>query len=290
MGKIKITKRDLKEDEVKTFGMKVIAYVKENYTILIIALGIVVVGLIGFKLYQYRQQIILRESNKLFTYAINLYETGLMRENDPKRREDYLRESIRYCEQLVRDFPGARLVPVALYLEGNAYYMLNDFDQAITIFQRYVETVKDDVEKAKGYVALGYSFENKFFYQRTDQSILQQAMRSYERAIETGKDSYVAYEAMLCKARLLELMGKNDEAAALYEKVMNDRKFVIDELKQQMAMHDKTGKRQKELTMEQQILQGINDALSIFTFYKTAELNLTRLRGQSIQQESSSTE
>ncbi|MCD6386282.1 tetratricopeptide repeat protein [Candidatus Sumerlaeota bacterium] len=290
MGKIKITKRDLKEDEVKTFGVKLLTYAKENYTILIIALGIVVVGLIGFKLYQYRQQIVLRESNRLFTFAINLYEQGLMRESDPKRREDYLRESIRYCEQLLRDFPNARLAPIALYLEGNAYYMLNDFDQAITIFQRYVESTTDELEKAKGYVALGYSFENKFFYQRTDQSILRQAMRSYERAIEMGKDSYIAYEAMLCKARLLELMGKNDDAIALYEKVMNDRKFVIDELKQQMAMQDKTKRGQKELTMEQQILKGINDALSIFTFYKTAELDLTRLRGQTSENTSSSTE
>ncbi|MCX7766624.1 MAG: tetratricopeptide repeat protein [Candidatus Sumerlaeia bacterium] len=280
MGKIKITKKDLKEDEVKSLGVKLAQAIRDNSTYVIIGVAIIVAGLIAVKLYQYRQNIVLRESNKLLTIAMNIYERGLMQEDDPKRREDYLREAIRSADQILRDFAGAKVARFALYLKGNAYYMLNEFDQAITVFQQYVETAKDNLDQAKGYIALGYCFENKFFYQQTDQGMLQQAMRAYEKAIELGKDTYLAYEGMFCKARLLELAGKKEQALAIYEQILKDREFVIKDFEQRSAEIAKVAQRNKETSLEQQIIQQIYDGLRVFTFYKTAEMEITRLRGE----------
>ncbi len=278
MGKIKITKKELKEDEVKTFLVRASTYLKENYTIVIIAIAVIVVAFIGFNLYRYRQNLVLEESNKLFTFAINLYERGLMTEEEAQRREEYLREAIRNCEQILRDYPNADIAPIALYLQGNAYYLLNDFDQSITIFQQYIETTPNNIEKAKGYAALGYAFENKFFYERTDQSILDQAMRAYERAIDLGGDSYIAYEAMLSKARLLELMDQKEKAVEIYEKVMADRKHVVEDFQKRVANLKEKG---MDKTLEEEIVYQINNALQLFTFYKSAELELVRLEGSS---------
>lgn len=277
MGKIKITKQDLKQDEVKTFGMHLVQYVRENYTLIIIVLALVLVGFIGLRLYKYRQSIVLSESNKLFTIALNLYEQGLMVEEDKQRREDFLNESIKTAEQVLRDYPNAKIARHATYLEGNAYFDLDDFDQAITMFQQYTETATDDLDAARGHIALGYCFENKFFFERTDTSIIQQAARSYEEALNLGKESYLAYEAMFCKARLLELQNRKDEAIVLYEKIMNDREFVFKDFEKRVASISEDAS-----TIEQQVIQRMNSALQIFTFYKSAELELTRLRGQKI--------
>ncbi len=280
MGKIKITKKDLKEDEVQHFGMNVVTYIKENYTILVIILALIVVGFIGVRLYKYRQSIVMQESNKLFTVAINYYERAVMAEQEPQRRQDYLNECIKTCEQILRDYPGAKVSRVALFFEANAYYLLNDFDQAITLYQQYVESATNDLDEARGHISLGYCFENKFFYERTDQNILDQARREYERAIDLAGDSYLAYEGMLCKARLLELAGKKQEAIALYEKVMDDREFVMKDFEQRVAALEE--RPQEELSIEQRIVKQVNSALKIFTFYRSAEMELTRLRGETM--------
>ena len=201
-----------------------------------------------------------------------------MVEEDPQRREDFLKECIKSCEEILRDYPGARVAEQALFFEGNAYYLLNDFDQAITLFQQYVETTKDDFEIARGYIALGYCFENKFFYDRNDASIIQQALRSYEQAIDKAGDSYLAYEGMLCKARLLELQGKKDEALALYDKVKQAREFVLKDFQERVASLEA---REGEMGFEHQIIKQVNEALQIFTFYKSAQLDGQRLRGAS---------
>ena len=112
MAKIKITKQDLKEDEVKNIGMNAVHYVQENYTFIVIILAIVVVGLIGMRLYHYRQNIVLKESNTLFIKALNEYERGLMTTDDMERRKEFLESCITSCEQLLRDFPGAKIARV----------------------------------------------------------------------------------------------------------------------------------------------------------------------------------
>jgi tetratricopeptide (TPR) repeat protein len=282
MAKIKITKQDLKQDEVKSFGMKVGHYFQENYTFIIIILAVVVVGMIGLKLYQYRRAIVLRESNGLFMRVLNQYERGVMTADDQARRREFLEGSITTAEQLLRDFPSAKIARPTLYLEGNAYYLLNDYDQAITIFQQYVESARDNMDQAKGNIALGNCFENKFFYEQTDQGVLEQAMRAYERAINQAGESYLKYEAMLNKARLVELKGEKEEALAIYEDVMEAREFVVDDFNQRMAEIEELEQAKRDVPFEKQILKQVNEALTIFTFYKTAELEISRLKGQNI--------
>ena len=87
---------------------------------------------------------------------------------------------------------------------------------------------------------------------------------------------------MLNKARLLELKGEKEEALAIYERVMSAREFVIDDFNQRMASIEEAEKASSDVSFEKRMIKQINEALTIFTFYKTAELEISRLKGQNI--------
>jgi len=67
MARVKITKKDLKEDQIRNFGNKAYAYIKENQKRITIGLAIVCVILIGFKLYSVQRKSRIQESNILFS-------------------------------------------------------------------------------------------------------------------------------------------------------------------------------------------------------------------------------
>ncbi len=282
MAKGKITRKQLKEDEVRTFGMKLYSFIRENTRLCLIVLAALVVVYISVKAYNYRQDVALRKSNQLLTWTINIFENGLM-ETDQTKREAVLNQAISYAEQLVDDFPTSKAARQAQYLQGNAYYFMNDFDRAISSFQHYIQTAQTNEDRAKGYVALGYSFEDRFFYNEQDQSILRQAEKAYDQAIEFGKETYIEYQALLCKARLLELRYKNAEAMEIYEKIIADREQL--ELKMaktssvQGSGTDEPTKRPQRSQAEM-LSQQIKMLMDLFSFAKTAELNLDRLKGE----------
>ena len=284
MAKGKITRKQLKEDEVRTFGMKLYSFICENIRLCLIVLAALVVVFISVKAYNYRQDVVLRKSSQLLTWTINIFENGLM-ETDQTKREAALNQAISYAEQLVDDFPKSKAARQAQYLQGNAYYFMNDFDRAISSFQQYIQTAQTNEDRAKGYVALGYSFEDRFFYNEQDQSILRQAEKAYDQAIEFGKETYIEYQALLCKARLLELRYKNSEAMEIYEKIIADREQL--ELKMaktssvQGSGTDEPTKRPQR-SQEEMLSQQIKMLMDLFSFAKTAELNLDRLKGEKI--------
>ncbi len=264
--------------------MKLYTFIRENIRLCLIILAALVVVIISVKIYSYRQDMVLRESNQLFTWAINIFENGLM-ETDQTKREAELRQAIGYAEQLVDEFPKSKAARQARYLQGNAYYFMSDFDRAISSFQHYIDTAQTNEDRAKGYVALGYSFEDRFFYNEQDQSILRQAEKAYDQAIELGKETYIEYQALLCKARLLELRYKNTEAMEIYEKIIADREQLKLKMAKTSSVQDSGTDEPTQWSQKSQaemLSQQIKMLMDLFSFAKTAELNLDRLKGEKI--------
>lgn len=284
MAKGKITRKQLKEDEFRTFGMKLYSFVRENSRLCLIILAALVVVFIAREMYKYRQNRVLRESNDLLTWVINTFESGLT-QTDQTKREAALKQTISSAEQLLEYYPKSKAARQARYFQGNAYYFMDDFDRAISSFQDYIQTAQTDEDRAKGYVALGYTFEDKFFNNEQDQSILLQAEKAYEQAIEFGKGTYIEYQALLCKARLLELRYKNEEAMEIYKKIIADREKL--KLKIAKASSDQNSgtagsKKQQQRSQAQMLSQQIKMLMNLFSFANTAELNLDRLQGEKI--------
>jgi tetratricopeptide (TPR) repeat protein len=270
MAKIKITKKQLKQDEVTNFGTKLYLYVRDHNREVIIALVVALVVLVGLRIYASRKAAALEESNNFLTNITGVFHMALA-ESDAKKREEYFKQVLTYCDRLIQGYGGTRAARQASFMKGNVYYFLNDFDRAITEFRRYIDSAQTNEDRARGYNALGYAFENKFFYQGTDQTLLQEATKAYDLAAEAGKGTYLEYQALLAKARLLELKFKDEEAMAIYEKVMKDR-----------APEERPVKASKKTERLDLLYQQIKDAMDLFSFAKTAELNLDRLKGEKL--------
>jgi tetratricopeptide (TPR) repeat protein len=268
MAKIKITKKQLKQDEVSTFGTKLYVYVTENWRTVIVVIAATMIVLIAIRIYSNRKIAVLEQSNELLTNVTGIFNAALA-EPDAKKQEEYFKQALTWCDRLTQGFAGTDAARQAQYMKGNIYYFMNDFDRAITEFRRYSDSAKTDSDRARGYVALGYAFENKFFYQGTDQALLQEASKAYDLAAETGKGTYLEYQALLAKARLLELTFKDDEAAAIYEKIIKDR------TSEEPAVAAGPKQDRRDL-----IYDNIKAAMNLFTYAKTAELSLERLKGE----------
>ncbi len=274
MPRVKVTKKELKQDELRTFGMNVYDYTKKHQNSLIAILAALVVILIGLKLYSYHRQTAAREANLLFTQATNNFQAGIFAEKFEDRIKK-LNVCIEDCKRLINDYSSSPLALDALYLEASAAFFksntASDYDEAISLFNKFIDRARTPLEKAIGNVGLGYSYENKYFLSENLQ-LLPQAMRAYEQAIALGKDTAVGAEATLCKARLLELQRKDDQAAELYEKVKEERKG-----HPLVASIPKTDFRDPQLNY---LYKQIKAMRGLFSFSQTAEFALERLKGK----------
>ena len=274
MARIKIRKKDLKVDELRTFGHGVYEFVKNHQNKVMIGLGILCVILIGLKLYGVTRRETLRQTNDLFTQASNSFQMGLMSTTLEDRVKN-LNTCIENCKRILQDYGSSPLAQNVLYLQGSALFfkanVADDYDECISIFNQYIDRAGLEKDMAVGYVALGYSYENKYFLTE-DRSYLSQAVKAYEKAIETGKDSTVGAEGKMCKGRLLELQYKDDEASILYESVKEQRK-----LKPLVASVPDAQFRDPQLNFMNNQLNTMKD---LFSFSHSAQMALERLEGQ----------
>lgn len=272
MGKIKIRKKDLKKDEVGEKLLRWVQWIRDHGRLLVIAIVLIGVVCIAALIVQYRKNVIKVTTNTFYKPAAVAFEMALMEEEEEERTKLF-QASIDRCDRIINEFGGAPLTRNARRLKASAYYYMNSFDPAITEYQQIIETAKGDLEKAAAYKNLGYCFENKYFNQQEDLMLLEQAIGSYETAIELGKDSYIAYDAMLAKARLLELQFKNQEAIEVVEKIAEARTpekiFNDPVLPDQPSIID--------LMLNQLRARKIG---SLFGFAQTAQLATERLKGE----------
>ena len=92
-----------------------------------------------------------------------------------------------------------------------------------------------DVDKARAARASGICWENESFL-REDASMLDKAMVAYDETIKLGGESYIAYLAMVDKARLLAANAETrPEAVTLLERVVEERQKMADEVSTKSA-------------------------------------------------------
>lgn len=274
MAHVKISKKDLKEDELRSFGTRAYDYIQKHQKPIMIVLAAICVVLIGLKIYSIQKRSVLRETNLLFTEATNSFQMGLMAEN-PEERVSNLNRCIENCKRIISDYGSSDIANYAHYLQASAAFFKSssatDYDEAIRMFNDYIEQVNTNNEKAMGYVGLGYCYENKYFLSE-DPQILALAVKAYENAIEKGNNLAVGAEAKLCKGRLLELQYKDDQAALLYQSVKDGRKYTpIVPSPVEERFND------PQLNMMFSQLKTMKD---LFTFSQSAQFALERLEGQ----------
>lgn len=278
MSHIKINKKALKKDEVRTFGLNAWDYFEEHQKTILIIAGAIVVLFIIWKIYNVQKQNVMREANLLFSQAANSFQTGLNSEQKEQKEQEF-QKCLDSCNRILSDYRSSPLAANALYVKGSALFFkanaspdgAKELDEPISIFNEFINSVSSNEEKAVGYVALGYAYENKNFLSE-DKQLLNAAVSAYEKAIELGKDKAAGAEAMLCKARLMELQYKDDEAAALLEKVKTDRKHPV-----VFGGKDEAYSKDPQMNF---IFQQLKNMENYYSYSQMAQFSLDRLQGQ----------
>jgi len=274
MARVKITKKDLKEDEIRTFGKNIVHYYQEHQKKILIALIALLVIMLGFKIHSLQKRRKIRDANILFSEASEAFQRGVM-SADAQERMKHLENCVNTSKRIVQDYGSSPLSREALYLQASASFFKagtpDQYDQPISLFNRYIERAQTEREKAIGYVGLGYSYENKYFL-TDDRQILPLAMDAYQKGIELGTGTATAAEAKLCKGRLLELQRKDDEAKILYESVKKER-----EQKPLVSSLPPVEYRDAQMKFLNQQLTSMKN---LFTYTKKAEFALQRIEGE----------
>jgi tetratricopeptide (TPR) repeat protein len=195
---------------------------------------------------------------------------------DEDQRKEMFGRTTTALDDLINTYPDTNLGREAVYLKGQANYIMGNFEAAQTAYERYIEAAPDPESQARGEIALAYAHENQAFF-LTETSAqndrLVTAETHYRTAMEfTDKGSHLYYYAMLGIARVKELIRQDAEAIKIYEQVLEERPAQIAEPE---AVEDEGRSSDPIVEMVREMVDAQESQLSFAT---TAKLRLDRLK------------
>lgn len=198
--KVKITHKELKKpDKFLEFIDKSTHYLADNYkSIVYFVAGLVVLILliVLFKTYRAGKS---TEANKLYNEAVTA-----------KDAEDY-DTALQKFSLLQSNYSGQKAADISLYYTASIYYEKGDYDNALLNASNFLNKNQKNANlKDAAAVLIANSYLNK---------------KEYQKAIDvassvTNEDSPYLSNAQMTKGLALEKLGKSDEAAEIYNKIL----------------------------------------------------------------------
>lgn len=239
MAKGHITRKELKKDLIHDAGESMLDYWETHRTKVLMTVIVILAVLLAVpgikRLVKVRQE----NAQAMLVAALDQMGSANMA-LDPTERAKALEEARKQCDKVRQSYPS--VAAEALYVKGNAYYVGQDYDQAINVFKNYADQAQSSGDKAKGYLALGRCYENKFFLNPGSRDDAKQAGDFFGRAEKegTGADgakSFVAAQAMLGQGRVYRKLGDSAKAEEIFRAVeKNAPKLETEEKKAKPAV------------------------------------------------------
>jgi tetratricopeptide (TPR) repeat protein len=279
-----LVQKDVQRDEVAEGIQNTLQKIKESRNLLITIIIVAIVGTLLFLGVRGHNENVLNETNNLMSDALDKY-ADLERATDEKQRKDDLTAIVTATDNLIESHGGGKLAHEALYVRGSAYYSMDKFTEARKAYQDYIDQAKTGDEKARGEIALAYTYENEYFLDKTKtkRNNIDNALTHYGYAAIAAKGEgaapawpYLYYYALLGQARINELTGKDAEAIKLYQQIIKDRPAPIDTSKDEK---ETAAEGEGMIKMLRQYIATMESPLSIQT---TAKLRLERLQATAI--------
>jgi tetratricopeptide (TPR) repeat protein len=203
----KIKKKDIKApDQLESTTGKIINYISENRSKVLLVFGILVfimLSLSGWQLYRFNYE---KNAEKLHLLAFSSYQK---KDND---RGTYLNTVERY-KTVVKKYPGSNAAMHSLYSMGNIYFNINEIDKSINAYDRFIKESngKNDLV-ILAYIGLGYCYESK--------GNLKKALSSLDNSIKYSAGS--SYKGIIYRnmGRIYEEMNDYPKAIEYYEKAL----------------------------------------------------------------------
>ena len=167
--KVKITKRQLKEDKFTTFMLQSKDRLQESWQFFVIGVVVVILAVVAVVYYFQSKTKSADEAAAKFSQALMDYRSG----NN--------QVAVLSFAQLVEDYGNQPVAEYATYLLGNANYRQRNYAEAIRYYEEYLGRYKgDSLVRAGAQAGIAGCFE--------DQGKYQEAAQKYEQAIAEYPD------------------------------------------------------------------------------------------------------
>jgi len=221
----KDVRRDLEEDVLLESGRAALEYVQKHHKAMVWGLLAVVVLYAAFQIVgRYRSNMV-DAANYEMLRARQLFLQSL-------RDRDTSEKSAADGQEILSRIVDAYSGPVqrrALFASGVDRFYELEFGKARDRFTEFANKADNDIDRARGHLAVGKCYENEAFV-KDDPSLQEKALDSYQTAAGLAGDSYVKYQAMVAQAGILEKKPETRaEAVKLLEEVVRNRQRIIDE-------------------------------------------------------------
>ncbi|OPZ17900.1 MAG: hypothetical protein BWZ10_01120 [candidate division BRC1 bacterium ADurb.BinA364] len=114
----------------------------------------------------------------------------------------------------------------------------------------YREIAADNDGKSLAHLLLGYSHENRYFKSgMAAEDIYAKAEDNYRAAADLAETGYLKRQALMGRARMLEIKGRIDDAIAIYEKIVADRKTAREEDIKRFGLDRESAKSKLDLDL-----------------------------------------
>ena len=196
--RVKLTKRQIKEDSFTTFMLKSRRWLLDNWQFVVIGAVAVVLVITAVIYYANSQTAKRHESAARYARALLDYRAG----NN--------QVAIMSLSQILEDYGGTEVAAQAAFMLGKINYSVRNYPEAIRHFEMYLSDAKGTKLKRAGALA-GIGASNE------DQGIYAEAARYFVQAYEEYPDGPLAGDYQTSAMRNLLEAGLPDQAAERLE-------------------------------------------------------------------------
>ncbi len=268
---------DLQHDEVADSIAHMTEWIQDHGRRVLIIGIVAVVAVASIAFFSANQDRTARDKSDRLQAANLIYNQALLAQNDDARKSQ-IDSAIGSLDNLRDDYPGSDAARLALYIQGNCFFSLDELDSAQSAFEDYISEARTPEEEARGELALGYTHENSFYLTDEDESIDQAEVHFALAADLAPAESYLHYSALLNRARVLELRSQDQQALELYERIAGSRS--LPRASSSSDTQDE-GDGDAGFNLTSLILEQVRSRTEPQSFQFTAQLRADRLRATS---------
>lgn len=200
--RVKLSKRQIKEDKFTTFMLTSRAKVMENWQYYALGLAAVIVVIVAIVYFANAQQAKAQQAAAQFAQATNEYRAG----NNQVAMMSF--------QQIVENYSGTDEANRARFLLGRVNYEMNNYDEAIARWQEYLSKEgRDLLSRSAAYAGIASANENKGNYSA--------AVENFELAIQEYPDGPLVGDYHLGIMRNQLLLEDYDAAREQLDVIVN---------------------------------------------------------------------
>lgn len=208
----KFYKNEFKGNILVNVGLALRHLITRYRNYFLMAAAVAVIIFISLLLYVSGYEKKVNEANRAFESALSLYRrTFIEKDMTPESRYQSLQESINGFQYVINSYSATPLKYDALIYQGNAYFELNDYPNALQKYQQLIN------EKSGHYFADFVLINIAKCYEQMNN--IQAAVETYNRLLSQYKKKSNAAYALFSLGKIYELTNKLNEAVQIYQQL-----------------------------------------------------------------------